>query len=224
MRALLAIAILVGTIVLAVGTLITARQLFYIVDSYRYRLTVNFVVDGRTLSASGVIQETLHRPPCFPLEGGSCVHRSVKGQAIPIVFPNGKVAFVLLEVVDTRATFLRSASWALPASPTGKKSAWMNREFPVSVQLLPTIVYFPDTNDPYSLTIVDPRNISEVGGPGATYTGASVTVTDEKVTRGIERYLPWINTFKVDPSRKNIGYYQFGIMTTLVRHITRNDL
>ncbi|MGR9249465.1 hypothetical protein [Rhizobium leguminosarum] len=204
---------------------IWARDVFYVVDAYRYRLTVNYVVDGKPLSASGVVQETIHKPPCILLEQ-TCGRVSIKGDAIPVPFPNGKIAFVLLQVVDGhRITTGEYPSRALPTeSSTGKMSAPMHQEFKVSADSLPNIVYFPNTNDPYSMTIVDPDRIDEVGGPGAKYLDATIAVTDEPVTRVITNYLPWHSTFKsrLDPAKTD--FFRYVQMQNLVSYLRRDDL
>ncbi|TIX90514.1 hypothetical protein [Rhizobium sp. P44RR-XXIV] len=226
LRAILVLLAVVACAVLALAAFIYVRDVSYVVDSYRYRLTVNFMVDGKPLSASGVVQETIHSPPCILLEQ-TCGRISIKGDAIPVSFPNGRTAFVLLEVVDENrgATVGLFPSSALPkASPTGKMNAWMHKDFEVRTKLLPTIVFFADTGDPSSIIIVEPTNIAEIGGPSAVYQNAIVTVTDEPVTRGLENRLPWILTYKNNLDLKSVDFFRYMLMENLVSYLRRDDL
>ncbi|WP_151343671.1 hypothetical protein [Rhizobium leguminosarum] len=222
---LIAILLLVLLPTLALFGFILSRDVFYVVDDYRYRLTVNFMVDGKPLSASGVVQEIIHKPPCILLEQ-TCGRVAIKGDAIPVPFPNGKVAFVLLQVVDGhRITNGEYASHALPTgAPTGKMSAPLHQEFEVSAVSLPNIVYFANTSDPYSMTIIDPENIDQTGGPGAKYLDATISATDEPVTRVISKYLPWVSTFKsrLDPAQTDFSRYVQ--MQNLAGYLRRDDL
>ncbi|WP_141098758.1 hypothetical protein [Rhizobium esperanzae] len=204
---------------------VLSRDIFYVVDSYRYRLTVNFAIDGEPLSASGVVQQTIHRPPCILLEQ-TCGRVSIKGDAIPVLFPNGKMAFVLLQVVDGhRITTGEYPSHALPIDlASGKMSAPRDQEFKVGTDLLPNIVYFPDADDPSSMTIIDPEKIDQVGGPGAKYVDATVAATEAPITRAIGSYLPWVSTFKshLDPAK--VDFFRYVQMQNLVSYLRRDDL
>ncbi|WP_431320034.1 hypothetical protein [Rhizobium sp. YTU87027] len=226
MRAfIVATLLLLLTASLALFAFVWSRDVFYVVDTYRYRLTVNFMVDGKPLSASGVVQETIHKPPCILLEQ-TCGHVSIKGDAIPVQFPNGKSAFVLLLVVDGhRIAVGEYPSHELPrSSATGKLSASAQQEFAVSDKFLPDIVYFSRTDDPYSMTIVDPQKIDEVGGPGAKYVNATIAVTDDPVTRVMSNYLPWLSTFKSHLDASKVDFSRYVQMQNLVRYLRRDDL
>ncbi|ANP90175.1 hypothetical protein BA011_40365 (plasmid) [Rhizobium leguminosarum] len=103
-------------------------------------------------------------------------------------------------------------------------NVWMRREFAVSTLLLPTIVYFPDPRDPYSVILTNPDRISEIGGPTAAYVNATVMVTDEPVTRNVESYLPWINTFNSNLDVKKVEFFRYELMKNLVSYLRRDDL
>jgi hypothetical protein len=48
--------------------------------------------------------------------------------------------------------------------------------------------------------LVDPLNIATSFGSGVTLTRASVEITDDPVTKGIETRLPWLASSNVSPT------------------------
>ncbi|MDK4715912.1 hypothetical protein [Rhizobium sp. CNPSo 4039] len=209
----------------ALAAFIYSRDVFYVVDAYRYRLTVNFIVDGKPLSAAGIVQETIHKPPCILLEQ-TCGRVSIKGDAIPVTFPNGKTAFVLLEVIDGhRITTGEYASSALPSPPKNQKmNVLLNQDFGVSNNLLPNIIYFSNLDDPYSMTIIDPEKIAEVAGQNASYLNATIRVTEEPITRTVSNYLLWLSTFKPRLDATKVDFFRYTQMQNLVSYLRRDDL
>jgi len=65
---------------------------------------------------------------------------------------------------------------------------------------LPVLVRFRDPKDPTSVELVDPLNIAASFGSSVTLTRASVEITDDPVTKGIEARLPWLKSSNVSPS------------------------
>lgn len=56
---------------------------------------------------------------------------------------------------------------------------------------LPTLVTFTDLNDPMSVRVVDPDGFEQAFGPGVRFKRAFIEMTNDQVTRGIEKKLPW---------------------------------
>ena len=67
--------------------------------------------------------------------------------------------------------------------------------------VLPTTVAFGNVADPKSIVLVDPRNLAATFGPGYELRSATIQITDEPVTRGIEKILPWMK----DNTRAPLG-------------------
>ena len=65
---------------------------------------------------------------------------------------------------------------------------------------LPVLVRFRDPKVPTSVELVDPLNLAASFGSGVTLTRASVEITDDPVTKGIESRLPWLASSNVSPS------------------------
>jgi len=59
------------------------------------------------------------------------------------------------------------------------------------------LVRFANLNDPTSAVLVDPRDLAASFGPGVRFKGATVEITDDPITKGIEARLPWLKSSKV---------------------------
>lgn len=85
-------------------------------------------------------------------------------------------------------------------SENGKYAAYLdevNRLKPkgeIPFKYLPVFVRFRDPTDPTSVDLVDPSNLAESFGTGVSFKGATVEITDDPVTHGIENRLPWLKS------------------------------
>lgn len=61
---------------------------------------------------------------------------------------------------------------------------------------LPGLVTFGNLNLPESVMVVDPGNLAATLGPGVRWHKITLEITDEDVTSGIEKKLPWLDGFK----------------------------
>ena len=62
----------------------------------------------------------------------------------------------------------------------------------VAPDSLPMLVRFGDLNDPKSVERADPEHLDASFGPGVKLARATVQLTDEPVTMGIEKRLGWV--------------------------------
>lgn len=58
---------------------------------------------------------------------------------------------------------------------------------------LPDLVTLADVNDPKSVLLVDPNNLAATLGPGVAWRAMTLQATDEPLTTGIEKWLPWVD-------------------------------
>ena len=79
---------------------------------------------------------------------------------------------------------------------------------------LPDLVSFADVNDPKTVLEVDPNDLQATLGPGITWNAITLEMTDEPITTGIAKKLPWLpeyfqKNFRLDGSQlggsKNIA-------------------
>jgi hypothetical protein len=66
---------------------------------------------------------------------------------------------------------------------------------PISPDDLPDLVTFSDVKDPKSVMLVDPNDLATTLGPGVTWKSITLEVTDELLTTGIEKNLPWLDAY-----------------------------
>jgi hypothetical protein len=59
-------------------------------------------------------------------------------------------------------------------------------------KLYPQMLRFRDIKDPTTAEVVDPDNLAKSFGPGVRLVRATIEITNEAVTRGIENILPWL--------------------------------
>ena len=166
-------------------------------------MTVEAEVDGKPLSASGVIGILFAEPHCL-----LCNNNYVaipKGEAVPLDLGDRGAAFVLLK----RGKDLNSApdSIVLHAfpdyfkylKPGGMIPAVQGLSGKVNLPLtrLPMIVRFADINDPKSVEQVDPEHMDKTFGPGVKITRASLEITKDPITTGIEKRFPlWFSELR----------------------------
>jgi hypothetical protein len=65
---------------------------------------------------------------------------------------------------------------------------------------MPVLVRFRDPTNSSSVELVDPLDLAASLGPGVKFKSASVEITDDPITKGIDAKLPWLASSKVSPS------------------------
>jgi hypothetical protein len=69
------------------------------------------------------------------------------------------------------------------------------RPLPITTADLPDLVTFADVNDPKSVILVDPTNLSATLGPGVSWRSLTLEATDEPLTKEIDAHLPWVRGY-----------------------------
>lgn len=60
------------------------------------------------------------------------------------------------------------------------------------IEDLPILVTFEDASNPRSVILVQPLKLEDTIGPGVSFRRATIEVTDDKLTTGIDKKLPWL--------------------------------
>lgn len=161
-----------------------------------YRLTAEFEVDGRTVTASQVYgYNCLRNVPI--LEGGGthvpgpC---NLRGEALRADFSSHGSVFILMNAWTPDGKALAGHD----ALVRGLLTAQAQRK-PVPLKALPVMVHFKDPNDPKSIEAVDPAHLDRSFGSGVKLVGVRVTTAYEATQYGrIAQVLPWLATLKGD--------------------------
>lgn len=64
----------------------------------------------------------------------------------------------------------------------------------LTLEALPVLVRFGDLDDPASVALVDPQDLAASFGPGVVLKSATVQVTADPITHGIDSRLSWLRS------------------------------
>lgn len=67
---------------------------------------------------------------------------------------------------------------------------------------LPDLVTFADINDPKTFLRIDPHDLPATLGRGVKWSSITIEITNEPVTTGIEKKLPWLSNLRTTLSGK----------------------
>jgi hypothetical protein len=172
-------------------------QIAYPTVVVRYRLTLEASTPEGVKSGSGVIEVTFAKRPVIIPEM-QWVERWVRGQAVMLDLGQRGVLFATLEQGQNWHSLpkevLTFAYWGrnLQHGDNIRSLKDLRGRKNLPVQLLPMLVRFRDLTDPTTVEQVDPNVLAKSFGPDIRLTKASVEITDDPVTKGIEVPLPWL--------------------------------
>ena len=202
----------------------------------RFKLAVTVDANGKTYTGATVYDVTYVWEPKFLPEVRAAQLR-LTGEALFLDLGGGRNLVVTLTAsgsgrpfkrVNISQTYQFEDLWkssgarsaaALPhiafqlhmaSKQTGAdlKAARKKGKIELPVDRLPTTVTFTDLADPTTVKRVDPTNLAATFGPGYRITRATIEVTNEPLTHGIEKKLPWlinIERYRRDPNNPFTG-------------------
>jgi hypothetical protein len=178
--------------------------------SVRYRLTLYVETPEGERTGTGVVEETQrYNDGMWEGVSGVLVTTRLRGQATIVDFGARGLLFCLLIGDRTR----KESPWSEPMN----FAAWtygplyrsripedapdpaffdlLAREKPtaeIKLSALPMLVRFRDSRDPLTVERVEPFDLAAAFGLGVKLTRATIAITDDPVTTGIEKVLPWL--------------------------------
>jgi hypothetical protein len=193
-------------------------QWMYPVAQFRYKLTVEVMTPDGLKSGSSVIEVSYR--DVYSLSGVPNLRLTARGEAVFIPVGGSRLfAVTLTDWESGRSSHgLRSSDLeigslrgaldvhALPLKVLGlswknydenllmqqiNSSTIQKRRFPVPFANLPTLVVFEDVNNPDSVEVVQPDNLSDVLGVGYALTDVWLELTDGQPTNSEMKQLPW---------------------------------
>jgi hypothetical protein len=180
----------------------------------RYRLTLFVDDNGQTVTGSSVYETVwggVASSVCryTPICGNRSFHPTVRGEALAVDLGARGVLFSLLTddsarisatlasnsahspaglLVETFGNYsIGSVTWRLLYQIRGTRGP-----VDVPLQKLLLLVRFGDLNDPKTVERVDPADLAASFGPGVKLVRATIEITKDPVTTGIEKRLPWL--------------------------------
>ena len=194
-------------IVLGILAFIGCLYVIYPFGAWNYRMTINVETPEGIKTGSVVREVYVATGPDLLPQAHSYVR--VKGEAVVIdLGPRGLLFAIMrndtLGVDYGKNVFLSmfgKHGYNGSTTPTGVwhlnvlsllKSGTTKQLEP---DYFPILVRFRDINDPKSVERVDPNNLAATFGEGVKLLGATIEITDEPITTGIEKVLPsWKDT------------------------------
>jgi hypothetical protein len=191
--------------------------------SYRYRLTVEVEKNGKLHSGSSVIELTTTRnyflsaldtvPEWETAYRGEAVFVDLGGSDHLIALlesPNGKrpTARFPSNVIlgeETAKTGIFVGLDVLPTKYPDRLAEAKGKPYPVNLEQMPPLIRFRQLDDPLTVERVDPANLAASYGLGVVLRGAHLEITEDAVSNGIAKRLPWLGRMRPDKALSGDG-------------------
>jgi hypothetical protein len=192
-------------------------------ENYRYKLTLSLNTPDGVKTGFNVVEIDAF-DVIIPARGIG--HRAI-GQALYIDLGAGRRPLIALLTRIRRATdpWPTFPGWGQDAPGealaekclgANKPEDWLDevratrqctQPVPLAPADLPDLVTFDDVNNPKSVMLVDPDNLSAALGQGVSWQSMTLQATDEPLTKGIDEHLPRVRGY--DPNIPISGVNSF---------------
>ena len=167
---------------------------------YRMRLDVD-TPEGLKSGASVIEQQAADGPRSLAgIGAGIGIVFAQRGEAVAVDLGQRGMLFCLLARDGQRKASKQEGDLIFAAFPGPsrpyidimKQLAATKPKADLPPDILPMLVRFRDINDPKTVERVDPNNLAAAFGQGVRLARASIEITNDPVTTGIEKKLPWL--------------------------------
>ena len=183
---------------------------YYAPVEVRYRLTAEVMAGGKIYAGTGVIASVFGNDPIpFSTRGSSYF----RGEAVAVDVGELGTLFLLLagrdkdgkptSIAPGRRLLIPVLSPQLDQDTPGNNldlgralARMTPRKADVPMEHIPFLVRFRDINNPKSVEAVVPNNLAAQFGEGTRLMRVMIELTDDPVTTGIEKRLPWLSAMK----------------------------
>ncbi len=174
-------------------------KMSYPSGTFRYRLTLVVDDNGKQVIASSVRQVTVRDGPRLTPESNPTT--TLHGEAVVVDLGEKGVFFALLRSKDSVDYGYNIVYDAFPnlggTTPKGIRAySNLKAKKELSFDKIPMLVRFRNINDPKTVELVDPNDLEKTFGKGVKLVSATLEMTDENVTTGVEKWLPWIGEYR----------------------------
>lgn len=175
--------------------------------TYRYRLTLEIDDNGRLVTGSSVVEVRYTKDPNWSHPPGMRRYH-IRGESTLVDLGGGRLLIALLcKKIGARFHRGRVVGWGyrhpgpvifriygLPENEDGLPKLLSYRgQRNLDILDLPDLVTFGDPNSPKSVKSVDPHDLITPFGPGIGLKRATLGITDDSVTSGLAKRLPWLD-------------------------------
>lgn len=200
-----------GTLVL----LVVGWLVVYPVGQWRYRLTLVVETPEGMVTGSAVREVWAYSmPKILPQQHAGA--DEVSGEAVVVDLGKRGVLFALLRSEGDVDYGTRIVYRMFPYPPGGALTRGGIRYYDtldgkaeVPFDKLPMLVRFREMNDPKTVEKVDPNDLEAIFGEGVRLVSATIEMTSDPVTRGVEERLTWLPQYynkRLDGNRFGTGY------------------
>lgn len=152
--------------------------------TWRYKVTVTVETPEGIKTGSAVrVASTYTEQSIIPQQGGRFYNIS-RGEAVVVDLGKRGVLFSIMSGQDEAEFVFKSFAGK---EKTNKISSTL-----VKYPYVSTLT-FTDLNNPKTVKGVEYKNLAKSFGEGVTLKEVTVEITDEPVTTGIEKWLPWLS-------------------------------
>jgi len=239
----LVLVVLLVSVVMFCGLPVTLFIHSQLPTKIHHRLTLTIESDGTVYTGSGVIETVWY--PGLKIGGswfGNIWNVRVRGEAVAVDLGEHGTLFALLTGPATPEAGGRHGEFFFPHNPERilleafgiekNRGAVMTQDFlnaiskrrdtvDLPLNKLPMLVRFTNLSDPRSVERVDPNNLPASFWPGVRIVSATLAITDDPVTTGIEKKLVWLqapndkplNQFRLQDELRSSGSVTGGLAT-----------
>ncbi|MFZ3349949.1 MAG: hypothetical protein WA268_03640 [Xanthobacteraceae bacterium] len=202
--------------------------------SYRYKLTVA-VNTPEGVKRTSTVAEVLFQDVSIPANG--TMHK-LRGEALFLDLGPGARPLIALLTSQLHPKYGTDNQWTGGWGPSANifqklyglkpptdnvieyvsRLGSMRGAHSITPNDLPDLVTFADINDPKSVIEVDPNNLQVTLGPNISWNEITLEITDEPITHGIEKKLPWIRGYfekNLQLDGSDMGFYKHDLANRL---------
>lgn len=193
-------------IAMMVGVPYLAWTIFYPSSTLRAKITIDVETPEGLKTGSSVHEVVFSLEPC-PLcnTSGPKFRRHVRGEAVVVDLGERGTLFALLNggggnypEADPVTPFILEKLFGLKEDKDWRGAEAVrvlgraSGQADIPQNLLPFMVRFRDINDPKTVERIDPANLAASFGPGVKLNKATIEITRDPITSGIEKQLEWL--------------------------------
>jgi hypothetical protein len=176
-------------------------------ESYRYKLTLTVNTPDGVKRASGVVEVTFW---AVSIPASGIMHK-LNGEALYLDLGAGRRPLIALLTSQLHPKYGDDLRWSRDAGPGGKllsdgpilpdlldyvaQLARARGPHKIAPSDLPDLVTFADVNNPATVVEVDRNDLQATLGAGVSWDEITLESTDEPVTTGIVKRLPWLRDY-----------------------------
>ncbi len=166
------------------------------IGTWRYKITVSVDTPEGLKTGSAVRQVMVNASkPLIDLPEATS-HKESKGEAVVVDLGERGVLFALTSFDDYQVVLSAFPSpYGLTPDGVRYYSQLKNVRAVLKPEQYPRFVKFRDIKDPKTVEAVDPNNLVASFDEGVRLKEVIIEMTDEPVTWGIEKWLPWLKEY-----------------------------